>query len=147
MSVAFLRAAGYSWASDWTATRTTEVPVSYAWLTAHDPDVVDEYDAYEAAAKLSGANGYKVWESYVIGANPNDKDDKLRITAFPTKADGTPDLENLAYEPSKDKWNVPGARAVVKGKARIDDATEPWRTATDENKADMRFFRVEVELP
>ena len=32
--------ANYSWASAWTATRTTEVPVTYAWLTAHDPDVV-----------------------------------------------------------------------------------------------------------
>ena len=138
--------AGYSWASDWTATRTTDVPVPYAWLTAHDPDVVDEYDAYEAAAKLTGANGYKVWESYVIGANPNDKDDKLRITAFPMNADGTPDLENLAYEPSKDKWNVPEA-AVIKGKARIDDATEMWRTATEVNKGELRFFRVEVELP
>ena len=52
--------ANYSWASDWTATRTTRVPVSYAWLTAHDPDVVDEYEAYEAAAKKTAANGWKV---------------------------------------------------------------------------------------
>ena len=146
MSVAFLRAAGYSWASDWTATRTTEVPVSYAWIRAHDSDVVDEYDAYEAAAKLTGANGYKVWESYVIGANPNDRDDKLRITAFPTKADGTPDLENLAFAPSKDKWNVQDA-AVIKGKVRIDDTTESWQPATEENRGELRFFRVEVELP
>ena len=139
--------AGYNWASDWTATRTTDVPVPYAWLTAHDPDVVDEYDAYEAAAKLTGVNGYKVWESYVIGADPNDRDDKLRITAFPMNADGTPDFEAITIAPPQSKWNVEGARAVVKGKARIDDATEPWQPATEENKGELRFFRVEVELP
>jgi len=33
--------ANYNWASAWTATRTTQVPVPYVWLTANDPDVVD----------------------------------------------------------------------------------------------------------
>ena len=42
---------------------------------------------------------------------------------------------------------VVDARAVVKGKARIDDATEAWRTAMETNKGELRFFRVEVELP
>ena len=41
---------------------------------------------------------------------------------------------------------VADARAVIKGKARIDDATEAWRTATEANKGELRFFRVEVEL-
>ena len=99
------------------------------------------------AAMDTAANRRKVWECYVLGLDPEDATKNFKITALPMNADGTPDFANMAYEPSKDKWNVPGARAVVKGKARIDDATEPWRTATDENKADMRFFRVEVELP
>ena len=138
--------AGYGWTSEYTATRTTAVPVPYAWLTAHNPDVVDEYDAYEAAAKLTGANGYKIWESYVIGADPNEKNYKLRITAFPLKADGTPDLENLGIAPEQSKWNVKGAHPVIKGKASLNGAGE-WQTVTDENKAAMRFFRVEVQLP
>ena len=27
------------------------------------------------------------------------------------------------------------------------DAMETWHTATEENKGELRFFRVEVELP
>lgn len=138
--------AGYGWASEYTATRTTAVPVPYAWLTAHNPDVVDEYDAYEAAAKLTGANGHKAWESYAIGADPNEKDDNLRITSFPLKADGTPDLANLGIAPEQSKWNVEGAHPVIKGKASL-GGSEEWQTVTDENKAEMRFFRVEVQLP
>ena len=138
--------ANYSWISAEAYTHTTAAHVPYVWLAAHDPDVVDEYDAYEAAAKLIGANGHKVWESYVIGANPNDKNDSLRITSFPMRVDGTPDLENLGIAPEQSKWNVEGARPVIKGKASL-GGSEEWQTVTDENKAEMRFFRVEVQLP
>jgi hypothetical protein len=135
--------ANYSWASAWTATRTTEVPVSYAWLTAHDPEVVDEYEAYEASAKATAANGWKVWECYVVGLDPQ-KMDVFRISAFPMKADGTPDLENLALEPTQSEWNVPGARAVIMGASVLGGE---WQTVTEENKALFRFFKVVVELP
>ena len=138
--------ANYSWISAEAYTHTTAAPVPYVWLAAHDPDVVDEYDAYEAAAKLIGANGHKVWESYVIGVNPNDKNDSLRIISFPMKADGTPDLENLGMVPEQSKWNVKEALPVIKGKASL-GGSEEWQTVTDENKAEMRFFRVEVQLP
>ena len=138
--------ANYSWASAWTATRTTQVPVPYVWLTANDPDVVDEYEAYEAAAKLTGANGYKVWESYVIGANPNDANDFLKITAFPMKPDGTPDFANITIYPPKSQWNVQGATPVLKGTATLGTSLD-WQTVTDLNKASLRFFKIEVHLP
>lgn len=138
--------AGYGWASDITETQTTDVHVPYAWLLGHDPEIVDEYDAYEAAAKVTGANGHKVWESYVIGADPNDKVDFLKITAFPMKADGMPDFEAITISPPQSKWNVEGAQPVLKGKATLDGAGE-WQPVKDENKADMRFFRVEAVLP
>ena len=41
---------------------------------------------------------------------------------------------------------IEGARPVIKGKASL-DSSEEWQTVTDENKAEMRFFRVEVQLP
>ena len=138
--------ANYSWASAWTATRTTEVPVPYAWLTANDPDVVDEYEAYEAAAKLTGANGYKVWENYAIGANPNDANDFLKITAFPMKPDGMPDFANITIYPPKSQWNVQGATPVLKGTATLGTSLD-WQTVTDLNKASLRFFKIEVHLP
>ena len=137
--------AGYGWASDYTETRTTEVPVPYAWLLRYDPEIVDEYDAYEEAAKLTGANGHRVWESYVIDVDPNDRADTLRITAFTLKPDGTPDLENIAFEPPQERWNVPNARPVLKGRAMVGDGD--WQPVTDENKALFRFFMLSVELP
>ena len=53
---------GYGWVSDEAYTHTTEVHVPYAWLTAHDPEVVDEFEAYEAVAKGTAASGWKVWQ-------------------------------------------------------------------------------------
>ena len=137
--------ASYGWASDLTETQTTQVHVPYAWLLQQDPEIVDEYDAYESAAKLTGENGHKVWESYVIGANPNDKNDSLKITAFQMKADGTPDFEAIVISPPQAQWNVEGATPVLKGKATLEGGE--WQAVTEENKADMRFFRVEVVLP
>ena len=138
--------AGYGWVSDLTETQTTDVHVPYAWLLGHDPEIVDEYDAYEAAAKVTGANGHKVWESYVIGADPNDKDDSLKITVFPMNADGTPDFDAITISPPQSRWNVDGAQPVIKGKATLDGAGE-WQALTEENKEGMRFFKVEVVLP
>ena len=136
--------ANYQWTSAWTATRTTEVPVPYAWLTAHDPGVVDEYDAYENSAKATAANGRKVWECYVVGVDPESTTNDFKITSFPLKADGTPDLENIVFDPPEAKWNVSGARPVVKGTASLG---EEWQAVTEENKAGFRFFKVEVVLP
>ena len=92
------------------------------------------------------ANGLKVWQCYVLGLDPEDAESEFKITAFPMKADGTPDLANLAISPDQSKWNVEGARLVIKGKASL-NGSEGWQTVTDENKAEMRFFRVEVQLP
>ena len=61
-------------------------------------------------------------------------------------ADGTPDLENIAVYPPKSQWNVPGARAVVKGAATLDGEWKAIEEATAEEKAAMRFFKVVVEV-
>ncbi len=45
------------------------------------------------------------------------------------KADGTPDLANLALEPAQSEWNVPGARAVIMGAAVLGGE---WHGVTDE---------------
>ena len=125
------------------------MPVTYAWLTAHDPDVVDEYEAYEASAKKTAANGRKVWECYVVGLDPQTMEE-FKISAFPMKADGTPDLENIVVDPPKAQWNVPGARAVVKGSERLDG---PWEDVLADGgspgtvRPTLRFFKVTVELP
>ena len=135
--------ANYSWASAWTATRTTEVPVTYAWLTAHDPDVVDEYEAYEASAKKTAANGRKVWECYVLGLNPEVATNDFRITSFPMKADGTPDFGGMTVDPPPIQWNVP-ATWKVKGAVTLEG---PWGDVPSGGNPAYRFFKVEVVLP
>ena len=137
--------AGYGWVSDYTETQTTEVPVPYAWLTAHDPGVVDEYEAYEASAKGKAANGrMSVAECYVVGLDPEIATNEFKITSFPMKADGTPDIEHIVFDPPQERWNVP-ATYKVKGAANLND-TE-WPEVTEENKAGFMFFKVTVELP
>jgi len=98
------------------------------------------------AATDVAANGRKVWECYVLGLDPEDAGSDFRITAFPMKADGTPDLENIAFSPARERWNVQDAKPVVKGRASL-GGQDGWQTVTDGNKSQMRFFRVEVELP
>ena len=71
--------ADYNWASAYTATQTTEVPVPYIWLRGFFPHTPDEYDAFESAAKETAANGVnKVWECYVAGLVPTNAMDVFR---------------------------------------------------------------------
>ena len=82
----------------------------------------------------------------MVGLDPEDTTNDFRIVSFPMKADGTPDISAIAFDPPEAKWNVQGATPVLKGKATL-EGTGEWQTVTDENKADMRFFKVEVVLP
>ena len=52
----------------------------------------------------------------------------------------------MTIAPPQSKWNVDGAQPVIKGKSTLEGAGE-WQTVTEENKADMRFFKVEVVVP
>ena len=54
-------------------------------------------------------------------------------------------LENIVFDPPRAQWNVPGARAVVKGAAALDGE---WKAVEGASavKAAMRFFKVVVEV-
>ena len=43
------------------------------------------------------------------------------------------------------EWNVQGATPVLKGKATLDGGE--WQAVTDEDKAEVRFVKVEIVLP
>ena len=122
--------------------KTVIVPTE--WIVAH-PALVTAAggDAVAAVRNGTAANGRKVWECYVLGLDPEVAND-FKITTFPMKADGTPDLANIAFTPPQAQWNVPGARPVVQGAAALDSE---WQVVTEENKAGFRFFKVVVELP
>ncbi len=125
-------------------TRTTDVPVPYAWLVEHNPNVQHEYSAYESSAKATAANGRKVWECYVVGLDPQEATDDFKITSFPMKADGTPDFDNIVFDPPQSDWNVSGATPKLKGAATLEG---PWTEVPDGGDSSMKFFKVVVELP
>ena len=60
------------------------------------------------------------------------------------KADGTPDIEHIVFDPPQAKWNVP-ATYKVKGAAELSDME--WLEVTEGNKGALHFFKVEVVLP
>ena len=121
--------------------KTVAVPGS--WLEEYDA-LWDDYNGDKTAYVHSTAvNGRKVWECYVLDLDP-ELDDDFTIVSFPMNADGTPDLENIEFDPPQDDWNVPTARPVVKGAATLDGE---WQTVTEQNKSSLRFFKVVVELP
>ena len=119
-----------------------------------------------AALQSTAANGRKVWGCYVLGLDPEVGTKDFKITSFPMKADGTPDLAGIVFEPPQVQWNVPGARAVVKGAGRLEG---PWgevpagegTTSGQQQEGGgalgegggasgasaLRFFKVVVELP
>ena len=120
-------------------TETTGVPVPYAWL---DPYLAKYGNGdYEAAGNAVGRNGCHLGESYLAGLDPENP--LSRFLAFiAMQADGTaritwyPDLSNNAEEPRV---------YTVLGKASLAD--RDWTPVTPQNKAQMRFFKVKVELP
>ena len=123
--------------------KTVAVPRS--WISEYQAIVAAAGgDAEVAVRSGTAATGRKVWECYVVGVDPESTTNDFKITYFPMKADGTPDLENIAFDPPEARWNVSGARPVVKGAAALGDE---WLPVTEENKAGFRFFKVEVVLP
>ena len=81
---------------------------------------------------------------YVVGLDPEIATNDFKITSFPIKADGTPDIEHIVFDPPHARWNVQGAQPAIKGAAALGDE---WQTVTEQNKAGFRFFKVMVELP
>ena len=62
----------------------------------------------------------------MLGLDPKVATNDFRIVSFPMKADGTPDLAGIVFDPPQGRWNVPGARAVFKGAATLDGRGERW---------------------
>ena len=130
--------AGYGWTSDYTETQTTAVPVPYAWLLQNDSEIVDEFDAYEAAAKATAANGRnKVWECYVAGISPTNE--TARFTAAIEIAGGVP---QITWSPN---LNTNGIERIytIWGKTNLTDGVE-WECPTNSAR---RFFKVKVDMP
>ena len=130
--------AGYDWVSDYTETKTTQVPVPYAWLLQNDPEIVDEFDAYETAAKVKAANGHNnVWECYVAGISPTNE--TAKFTAKIEMKDGAP---VVSWKPDLNANGVVRTYKVY-GSETLENGGN-WQYPTNSLH---RFFKVNVEMP
>ena len=122
----------------YTSTQTTPVPVPYAWLTQYEPDIVDEYDAYEAAAKATAANGRdKVWECFVAGISPTNE-----TASFTARIEMQGGVPVVTWEPDLNTNGVIRTYKVY-GSETLEDGGE-WQYPTNSLH---RFFKVMVEMP
>ncbi len=119
------------------------VLVPMDWIDAHSNIVIAVGGDKSAAMKSTAANGRKVWECYVLGLDP-EKTGDFKITSFPMKADGTPDLSAITFEPAQSRWNLSGATPKLKGKATLD---AEWQDVPPGGNPSFRFFTVEVQMP
>ena len=79
----------------------------------------------------------------MLGLDPKVATNDFRIVSFPMKADGTPDLAGIVFDPPQGRWNVP-ATWKVKGAATLEG---PWEEVPAGGNPAYRFFKVEVVLP
>ena len=133
--------AGFSWASAEAYTHTTNVKVPYEWLMKNWPHTIDEYEAYEDAAKATAANGRKVWVCYVLGLDPTDPSDDFRITRF-WMEDGVPKFEFNHTTDGSGKSFLSYVKPF--GKVQLSDK---WRHVPADGNPAFRFFTVEVLPP
>ncbi len=96
------------------------------------------------AVNATAASGRRFWECYLLGLDPQKATDDFKITSFPMKADGTPDFDNLVFDPPQSEWNVPGATPKLHGATTLEG---PWSEVPSGGDSSMKFFKVVVELP
>ena len=116
------------------------------WMLDVWPEwVVDHQTLTKSILEATAANGrLSVVECYALGLDPEVATDDLVITELPMKADGTPDLAKLKYEPSEDRWTLPGLTARVLGAS---DLAGPWQEVRVGDETHYRFFKVVIEVP
>lgn len=127
------------WSTDQTYGMTQD------WLGSHSRISTTSGGDITVAAAMTAANGCRtVAECYALGIDPEDPNDDLKITDFKME-DGKP---VITLNHTKDgSGNSFGSRIKTVGKVDLSDATEEWREVPEGGDPEMRFFKVEVEMP
>lgn len=130
-------------------TCTTEAPVELSWIREKFGDLGNYYYDYEEKAKETAANGHKVWECYVAGEDPTDKDSRFTAT-IKMGADGKP---IVSWKPPLNGEDADGAGIregvrlySVYGKQTLGDAAEEWTPVAEGDEGNYRFFKVGVGM-
>ena len=122
-------------------TQATPVPVPYSELETNFRTYLDAANGdYEAAALMTGRNGYAVWESYVAGLDPDNENSK-----FTSKIAIVDGKVVVTWDP--DTPELRATRTYRKfGKGDICDPAEPWIEIKDGEENRYKFFKVTVEF-
>ena len=120
-------------------TTTTPHPIPFADIRASYSNywVAAEGD-YEAAAKMTGRNGYAIWESYVAGLEPDDESSKFEAKI--EIVDGKP---VVTWEPDSETLRATRTYTTYGKKTLLD---RDWTPVTDANKDEYNFFKVDVKM-
>ena len=117
-----------------------------AWLDEVTWTPADGLTAWLAERGLSKddvmVNGRTAAECYVLGLDPTDATTDFRIVSF-SIVDGEPDVE---WVPKTNRWTGAEINATLKGATNLHDRV--WSAVRDvsaEDRAALRFFKVEVE--
>ena len=124
--------------------RTVAVPKAWIRDFLHLPeDWIEMYPESVAESLVAPAqNGRTVWVCYILGIDPEDPEDDLKITDFKME-DGRP---VIALNHTADgSGNSFGSRVKTLGKAELAD--EEWLEVPAEGDSSLKFFTVEVEMP
>ena len=117
------------------ATLTTPTSVPYAWLDGFGLGD-GTASGYEAAALAMASNGVnRVWECYVVGLAPTDRNARFRAN-IRMNAAGEPIIETLPPRPD----HTPAGWYRIDGKTGRDENWKP-------REVGHRFFRVRVVVP
>lgn len=123
-------------------THSSPVPVPYNDIKKHYSSYLKMSGGdYEKAALQKGLNGYRIWECYVAGLNPENPDSKFRITKI--EVDG--DEIKIVWEP-----DLKDARKYTEFGRKELGGTEAWTNMKDVNPAeknDYKFRKVTVDMP
>lgn len=128
-------------------TVSTGAPVPFADIrNSYSTYWRDAGGDYEAAARAVGKNGRPVWESYVIGLDPENPRDRA-LTAAIELRDGEPVVTWTPDLNENGKKNVRVYKTL--GRTSL-DGSGPWvdldGVSSDEKKR-YRFFKVTVDVP
>ena len=126
-----------------TETQTTPIPVPYAELEGKFSAYLEQAKGdYEVAAKMTGRNGYAIWESYVAGLEPENEHSKFTAKIEFRTVDGRQEPV-VTWDPDRPELRATRIYTTYGKKTLLD---HDWTPITDANKNEYNFFKVEVKM-
>ena len=95
-----------------------------------------EYD--EAAARLTGRNGYTIWRCYLAGLAPEDENSMFRA-----RIEIVGDQPVVTWTPDTPELRATRTYTIYGKKTLLD---RDWTPVTDANRYEYNFFKVKVRM-